>query len=104
LRASLAVIAFLGTIGSFGVGFGTMTGCTNDHSCTATDCAPCATASGWLTAGWIGQGALLLAWVVLVAFAVRGVRLREVRTAALLLAVLSVALIAVTTVAAVHSY
>jgi hypothetical protein len=43
LRASLAVIVFIGTIGSFGVGFGVMTGCTNDYLCTITDCSPCAT-------------------------------------------------------------
>ena len=72
LRASLVVIAVLATIGSFGVGFGIMTGCTNEYSCTVTDCAPCATTSGWLTAGWIGQGVLLLAWVVLAVLAVRG--------------------------------
>lgn len=104
LRASLVVIVFLGTIGSSAVGFGIMTGCTNEYSCTISDCAPCATTSGWLAAGWIGQGVLLLAWVVLAVLAARGVRLRSVRTAALRLAALSVALIAATTVAAVGSY
>ena len=101
LGASLAVVVFLATIGSVGVGFGVLTNCTTTYSCTATGCPPCATTSAWLSAGWIGQGLLLLAGVVLVVLAALGRRLRAVRLGALALGPLSVALIVVTTALAV---
>jgi hypothetical protein len=101
LGVSLAVVLFLATIGSSGVGFGVMTNCTDTYSCTVAGCAPCATTSAWLTAGWIGQGLLLLAGVVLVVRAALGRRLRAVRLGALALGPLSAALIVVTTALAV---
>jgi hypothetical protein len=97
LGVALAVVLFLATIGSLGVGFGVMTNCTNVHSCTSSGCAPCATTSAWLTAGWIGQGVLLLVAVLLVVLAARHRRLPGVRTAALALTPLSVGLIVATT-------
>ncbi len=97
LGVALAVVLFLATIGSLGVGFGVMTGCTNTYNCTSTACTPCETTSAWLTAGWIGQGVLLLVAVVLVVLAARRRRLPAVRMAALVLPVLGVALIVVTT-------
>jgi hypothetical protein len=104
LGVSLAVGVLLATIGSFGAGFGVMTGCTNTYSCTAAGCPPCDTAGDWLTAGWIGQGVLLLAGAGLALLAARRVRLRAVRTAALLLGSVAVALFVVTTAAAMASY
>jgi hypothetical protein len=101
LGVSLAVVLFLATVGSVGVGFGVMTNCTNTHSCTATGCAPCETTSAWLTAGWIGQGVLLLAGIALVVLAALHRRLRAVRRGALVLGPLSVALVVVTTALAV---
>lgn len=56
----------LGTFGWFAVGFGMMTDCTNDYSCSQTGCTPCAMTSRWITAGgitqWVlaGTGAALL--------------------------------------------
>ena len=97
LGVSLGVVLFLATVGSFGAGFGVMTSCTNTYSCTVTVCAPCRTANAWLTAGWIGQGGLLLVGVALVVLAARHRRPRAVRLGALALGPLSVALFAVTT-------
>jgi hypothetical protein len=97
LRASLAVVLLLGTLGSFGVGFGLMTRCTDTYSCTATGCPPCATTNAWLTAGWAGQGLLLLIGLVLAVLASRHVRPPAVRVAALLLAPVSIALLVATT-------
>jgi hypothetical protein len=97
LGVALAVVLFLATVGSPGVGFGVMTNCTNTYSCTSTGCEPCATTSAWLTAGWIGQGVLLLVAVALVVLAVRHRRLPAVRATALVLTPLSVALVVVTT-------
>jgi hypothetical protein len=97
LGVALAVVLFQATVGSLGVGFGVMTGCTNTYSCTSTGCQPCATTSAWLTAGWIGQGVLLLVAVALVVLALRHRRLPAVRAAALALTPLSVALLVVTT-------
>lgn len=100
LSVSLAVVLFLATIGSFGVGFGLMTNCTNTYSCTVTGCPPCETTSAWLNAGWIGQGALLLGGVVLAVLAARGRRPGTVRAAALALGPLAVGLFVVTTAVA----
>jgi hypothetical protein len=104
LLASLAVVLALATIGSFGVGFGVLTDCTTTYRCTVTACSPCAPTSSWLTAGWIGQGVLLLVGGVLAVLAARRVALPVVRVAALALGPLSVALIVVTTVLAVFRY
>lgn len=104
LRASLAVVLILATVGSFGAAFGVMTGCTNDYGCTSTGCPPCATANAWLTGGWIAQGALLLAGLILAVLAARRVRPRAVRVAALVLGPLAVAVFVGTTAAAVSSY
>jgi hypothetical protein len=101
LGVSVAVVLFLATIGSFGVGFGVMTNCTNTYSCTAAGCAPCETTSAWLTTGWIGQGVLLFAGIALVVLAALRRGLRAVRLGALLLGPLSVALIVATTALAV---
>ena len=104
LRVSLAVVLVLTTVGSFGAGFGVMTDCTNEYSCTVTACAPCATANTWLTTGWIGQGLLLLAGLVLAVLAGRRTGHRAVRVGALLLTPASVALFALTTTLAVGSF
>lgn len=103
LGASLAVVLLLATIGSFAVGFGVMTSCTNTYSCTPTGCPPCRTTSAWLTTGWIGQGLLLLTGAALAVPAARRVHLQAVRLAAALLGPLSVTLIVLTTALAVRS-
>ncbi|WP_324275277.1 hypothetical protein [Blastococcus brunescens] len=103
LSASLVVVLVLATIGSFAVTFGLMTSCTTTFSCTATSCSPCATTNAWLTAGWIGQGALLLVGVALAVLAVRRARLRGVRAGATLLGPLAIALFVVTTALAARS-
>jgi hypothetical protein len=97
LGVALAVVLFLATVGSLGVGFGVMTSCTNTYSCTSTGCEPCATTSAWLTAGWIGQGVLLLVAVALVVLAARHRRPAAVRATALVLTPLSVAMSVATT-------
>ena len=97
LGVALAVVLFLATVGSLGVGFGVMTDCTDTYSCTSNGCQPCATTSAWLTAGWIGQGVLLLVAVALVVLAARRRRPAAVRATALVLPPLSVALLVVTT-------
>ena len=101
LTLSLAIVLFLATVGSLGVGFGVMTGCTTTYSCTSSGCPPCATTSAWLTAGWIGQGVLLVAGVALAVLAALRRRPRAVRRGALLLGPLGVALIVATTALAV---
>jgi hypothetical protein len=101
LSVSLAVVLFLATVGSIGVGFGVMTNCTDTYGCTAARCVPCETKSTWLTAGWIGQGVLLLAGIALVVLAALHRRPRAVRRGALVLGPLSVALVVVATALAV---
>ena len=101
LGPSLAVVGFLATLGSFGVGFGVMTDCTNTYSCTATGCTPCETTEAWLVTGWVGQGLLLVAGGVLAVLAARRRRPSAVRVAAKLLGPLSLALIVATTALAV---
>ncbi|TQN35714.1 hypothetical protein FHU33_4943 [Blastococcus colisei] len=103
LSASLAAVLVLATVGSFGVGVGVMTSCTNTYSCTSTGCSPCATTNAWLTAGWTGQGVLLLVGGTLAVLATRRAGPRAVRAAALLLGPLGVALFVGTTALAVRS-
>ena len=104
LGAALALILLIATAGSFAVGFGVLTDCTNVFSCTRTDCAPCAGAGRWLAGGWAAQAVLLVAGLALAVLARRGLRPRAVRTAAVVLAGLSVALIVTSTALAQQSY
>ena len=104
LGAALALILLIGTVGSFGVGFGVLTDCTDLYRCTTTACAPCAGAGRWLAGGWAGQAVLLVGGLALAVLARRGLRPRAVRTAALVLAALSVALIVTTTALVRQSY
>ena len=104
LRAALAVTLLLATFGSFAVSFGGLTECTNEYRCTVTDCAPCAPANDWFTAGWAGQVLLLLATGMLVLLAARRVRPRAVRAAALWLTAISPVLFVGTTVLAQRSF
>jgi hypothetical protein len=97
LGVALAVVLFLATVGSLGVGFGVMTDCTGAYGCTSTGCAPCAATSAWLTAGWIGQGVLLLVTAALVVLAARRRQLPAVRAAAAVVTPSSVALVVATT-------
>ena len=103
---ALAVVVplMLGTVVAFGVGFGVLTGCTDTFGCTATGCAPCRPASTWLTSGWLAQGVVLVAALVLAVAARRGRRLRNARATGLALAGLSILIGIVTTAAAVQSY
>ena len=71
LTLAIGTALLLGTLGWLVVGFGTMTDCTNDYSCSSTGCPPCATAGRWINAGGIIQ------WVIAggaVAILVRGLR------------------------------
>ena len=104
LVVALAVIVLVGTVGSFAVGFGAMTDCTNLYLCTSTACAPCRPAGAWLTTGWAAQGVLFLAGLLLAVLARRGLRPRVVRAAALALTVLSIAVLVTTTVLGRQSY
>jgi hypothetical protein len=104
LTVSLSIVLLVATLGSFAVGFGVMTACTNDFSCTSTGCAPCAATGDWLSLGWIGQGVLVVAGLLLAVLTSRGIRLRAVRRLALVLGPASVALIVATTALAVGSY
>ncbi|WP_104524299.1 hypothetical protein [Blastococcus atacamensis] len=104
LARSLLVALLLATFGSSGAGFGVMTDCTNTFSCTSTDCSPCAAATSWLTGGWIAQGVLLGAGVVLAVLAARRVRMPVVRRAALVLGPLAAVVFVATTTVATTSF
>jgi hypothetical protein len=104
LTISLVVVLLLATVGSFGAAFGTLTDCTTTFGCTETACPPCATASSWLTRGWIAQGVLLLAGVAPAVLAARRLRPAAVRRGALGLASLAAVLFVLTTTMAATSY
>ncbi len=90
LTAGLALV--LGTFGYVVVGFGVLTACTNANDCTRTTCAPCQAAQGWLGAGAIGQGLLLVVSVgLLVVAAVRPGARRRLAVAGWVLLTLSAA-------------
>ena len=105
-RVRLAVVAtfVLATFGGFGLGFSVMTDCTNEYGCTLTGCAPCATANGWLLAGWAGQAVLLLVAGALGVLAARRVRPRAVMIAARFVPTLGLALLVAALVLARLSY
>jgi hypothetical protein len=51
----MGISLILGTLGWFVVGFGMMTDCTNDYSCTVAGCSPCATTERWINGGGLAQ-------------------------------------------------
>ena len=65
LSVAITICLLFGTLGWFMVGFGLMTDCTNNYSCTETGCAPCATSGRWINAGAIAQFVLAGVGVVL---------------------------------------
>ena len=104
LLAAFVVPLVLGTVVAFGVAFGVLTACTDTFGCVATDCAPCRSASTWLSAGWAAQGVLVVAALVLAVVVRRGRWLRNARAKGLSLAGLSLLIWITATVAAVQSY
>lgn len=103
--AALLVTSATATLVSFGLGFGVVTDCTNEYSCTETGCTPCATAGRWLRIGWAFQGLLLLGAIVLTVLAGgRRLRTQVIATAALAICLASLAGIFVTGVGASGSY
>lgn len=69
----LPVLATLGmaTLGSLEVGLSILSACAETRGCAGPDCAPCAPAERWVTAGALLQGLLL---ALSVAMLVRGGR------------------------------
>ncbi len=74
LSLAIGVCLLLGTLGWFAVGFGIMTDCTNNYSCSTTGCPPCATTGRWINAGAFSQWVLAATGVVLL---VHGLRSRH---------------------------
>jgi hypothetical protein len=52
---AICCCVLLGTVGWFVVGFGVMTDCTDNYSCSTQGCSPCAGAGRWLEIGAITQ-------------------------------------------------
>ena len=102
---AIATSLVLGTLGWFAVGFGVMTDCTNEYSCSSTGCSPCATASRWITAGGVAQLGLAVAGVVILVRALRTARGRTaLPVAGVVLLAVSAGTMALTTSAANASY
>ena len=74
VAVATAVCVLFGTIGWFAVGFGVMTDCTNNYSCSTTGCAPCATTGRWINVGGLAQQLLAAAGVAVL---IRGQRTRQ---------------------------
>jgi hypothetical protein len=74
LTVAIGICFLFGTVGWFTVGFGVMTDCTNNYSCSSTGCSPCATTGRWINGGGLAQ--LLLAGGG-VAVLIRGLRTRR---------------------------
>lgn len=104
LSLAIAGCFLLGTLGWFMIGFGMMTDCTNNYSCTTSGCSPCGTAERWINAGGVAQWLLAGVAGVLLFRGVRDRRaLRLVVSGAAVLA-LSVAVVVGTTWRASQSY
>jgi len=75
VAVATAICLLFGTIGWFVVGFGVMTDCTNNYSCSTTSCSPCATTELWINAGALAQQLLAAAGIVVL---VRGLRTSQI--------------------------
>ena len=99
------VTGLLATIGSFGLGFAVMTGCTNAYSCSTGGCSPCSATSALLVGGWVLQGALfVVALALLLPGVVRRLSQRRVLALALVVPLVSVLAFAGVSWAADRSY
>src|SRR6478735_2010931 len=101
---AIATCVLFGTIGWVAIGFGVLTDCTDNYSCSATSCAPCRTTGLWINAGGLAQVLLAGAGVGLL---VRGLRTRQTAPLACggaVLLVASVVIIAGTSWQAQRSY
>ncbi len=74
LTVAIGICLLFGTIGWFAVGFGVMTDCTNNYSCSTTGCPPCATTGLWINVGGLAQQLLAAAGVAVL---IRGLRTRQ---------------------------
>ncbi len=74
LSFAIGVCFVFGTLGWFSIGFGMMTDCTNNYSCTTTGCEPCADTGRWINAGGFAQWVLAVLGIVVL---VRGVRAKR---------------------------
>jgi hypothetical protein len=68
---AIGVCVLLGTLGWFAVGFGTMTDCTDNYSCSSTGCPPCGDTARWINVGGVVQWLLAAAAITIL---VRGSR------------------------------
>ena len=99
------VTGLLATAGSFVLGFGVMTGCTNAYSCSTSGCGPCSLTSSLLVGGWVLQGVLLVvALALLLPGVVRRLSSRRLVALALLVPLVSVLAFAGVSWAAERSY
>lgn len=101
---AIGVCAFLGSLGWFAVGMGTMTDCTTFYSCDSSGCSPCGITERWINAGGILQWVLAAVSIVVL---VRGVRQRRgsmLLVCGLVVLALSVLCFAGTTMRAHASY
>ena len=96
-------VAF-GTLGWFAIGFGVMTSCTDDYSCSITSCSPCRTTGLWINAGALAQQLLAAAGVVVLVRGMRTKRGGHLASAGLALLVSSVLVVVGTTWRAEGSY
>jgi len=104
VTVAISICLLLGTIGWFVVGFGVMTDCTDNYSCSTTGCRPCTTTALWINAGGLAQQLLAGAGVAVL---IRGLRTRQggrLASGGAALLVSSVLIFVGTTWQAEHSY
>lgn len=94
----------LGTIGWFMIGFGILTDCTNNYSCTETGCPPCETTGRWINVGAIAQWVLAGTGVLVLRAGLRAGRESFIVTAGITLLAISVLTAVATTRLAEGSY
>jgi hypothetical protein len=104
VSVAICIALLLGTLGWFMVGFGMMTDCTNNYSCTMTGCPPCATTEHWLNAGGIAQFVLAGTGVVVLVLSLRVKQRPNLAVSGAVLLVMSVLTMVSTTWRAQESY
>ena len=104
VAVATAICLLFGTIGWFVIGFGVLTDCTNNYSCSATNCAPCARTGLWINAGGLAQLLLAAAGVGVLVRGRRTGRAGRLARGGAVLLVSSVLIVAGTTWQAQRSY
>ena len=104
VAVAIETCLLFGTVAWLATGFGVLTDCTNNYSCSTDNCAPCRTTGLWVNAGGLAQQLLAAAGLGVLIRGLRTRRTGRLASAGAALLVSSVLINAGTTWQAERSY